>query len=625
MKTNSFEREINEIYDLILNAINDEDLLIIQERSSLIESIERNFEQSFHLKKKFGAFYTNQEISDFILTRTLTIYVKRHIPDLKIQNINEIISFNDDIKGRVCNLLMKVKICDPACGLGVFLLSALEIIFSLVSKLHPEPKLPEIKLSLLKNLFGFEINQSALKICKMKLFYWAMSDMIIDFKKIIKIISSNLTMINSLFDQQNQNFDLIVGNPPYGNIIKTDEKKLLKEQKVYYNDIYCAFLLRSLQWTEGIIGFLVPKSFLLRQSYLQFRQRFLSKANLLEIFDIGPNLFKRATNEVQIIIFETNLGNSPPLLVYNYPDEEIIIYPKQNYDNLRVCLNKKCPLCSVVRKIFVYTFAPICPYCGANTTPLNRIRIKVNKISKDIIEKIEREGDLNFLNIRDFPKMIRGEEDYGLKEIRKLIKSNDEGNCNFLYAKDDLQYYYYKKNKTFDLKDIGSTILKGKDFEYYIQPKLIIKHNNIFPQAVYSEDCLCFTSSIYSLLDENNEILKYLSALINSSVIQFYCLYAINNQRNTTINLNQYMIRHLPLKNIDNNVKLTINNKVEAIMKAFRRSQGKIDKFNAKIWQEIDESVFQIYALPEKFKEYILTSLENKLDFLKQIYSFEKK
>ena len=625
MNNTSLEQNIKNIYDRITKAINDQDLNIIQENISLIESIEQEFELTFGFKKKFGAFYTNKEISRFIFIRTLILYLNKHIDELKIDDINEIFALNQDFKKKVSTLLLSIKICDPACGLGVFILSALEILFSLILKLEDKLEKHEIIQILFGNLYGFDINQSALNLCRIKLYFWATQNKILNLKKFHKIVSSHISIRNSLFELENQTFDIVIGNPPYGNIMREREKKAMKNQGIYYNDIYCAFILKSLQWSEGTIGFLVPKSFLLRQSYLNFRHQLLSKANLLEIYDLGPKLFKKATNEVHILIFEKKSGNLPPLKVFKYPDEKVISYPGQKFDNLRICLNTSCPLCSNTQKIHVYTFKLKCPYCVSNTNELHRIRISGNNKIQQVIEKIEKEGDLNLLNIKDFPNMIRGEEANGLVEVKKLLKAKTGGSCNFIYAKDDFQYYYYAKNKSFDLDMVDSKTLKGQNFEYYTQPKLLIKHNTILPQAAYSEDKLCFTSSIYSILDDNTINLKYLCALINSSLIQFYCFYGINNQQNTTINLNQYMIRHLPLKNGDNKEKLLISKKVDLIIEAFRANKGQINNNIAIIWHELDEDFFHMYSLSKEDKGVILNSIRCEIDFLKIVYSSEIK
>jgi hypothetical protein len=273
------------------------------------------------------------------------------------------------------------------------------------------------------------------------------------------------------------------------------------------------------------------------------------------------------------------------------------------------------------KKIYVYTHEKTCPYCGSKTYPLNRIRIKTTPSLYNLVEKIESVGDLNYLNVKDFPMMIRGEEDKGLREVKKLIKSNVEENCIFINAKEDFGYYYLKKNKSLRLEQINPSILKGNNYEYYNGPKLLIKHNNIIPQACYIEDPLCFTSSIYSLLHEDIDELNYLNALLNSMLIQFYCIYGINNQKNTTINLNQYMIRHLPIVKAKNQIKSEIIKKTKNVLNLFEARNGEINEKIIKLLQEIDDSIFNLYSFTEKERKIVVKDVVNKIDYFNIIYS----
>ena len=99
------------------------------------------------------------------------------------------------------------------------------------------------------------------------------------------------------------------------------------------------------------------------------------------------------------------------------------------------------------------------------------------------MEKIEKNGNLNYLNPKEFPKMIRGEEDKGLKKVKKKIINDGSRSCYFINAKDDFKYYFFYKRKSLNLEEINAKILKGNNYEYYILPKLLIKHNNIVPEA----------------------------------------------------------------------------------------------------------------------------------------------
>ncbi|MFX1434633.1 MAG: TaqI-like C-terminal specificity domain-containing protein, partial [Promethearchaeota archaeon] len=343
-------------------------------------------------------------------------------------------------------------------------------------------------------------------------------------------------------------------------------------------------------------------------------------SNLLKIYDIGPNLFKKATNEVQIVIYEKKRNLSKDLRVYKYPNKEITSYKDQKVDSLRICFNDRCNLNDKIKKIFTYSFQEFCPYCNSETVSMNRIRIKANQEILTLIDKIENIGDLNYLNIKDFPMMIRGEEAKGLKKVRKLIKNNLDGSCIFINAKEDLTYFYFKKTKSFNIDRINAEILKGNSYEYYINPKLLLKHNNIYPQAVFTKENVCFTSSIYSLLHADYDELKYLCAILNSILMQFYCRYAINNQRDTTINLNQYMIRHLPIIHCQKDSKQKIIDKVDNISKFLFRSNGKLINKTKQLVKEIDNLVFGLYSITDQEKKTIISIIKEQIDFFRNIY-----
>ncbi len=612
--------KIDELYNLVLNAIEFNKYDNLRDTLILINDMEKIFESNYKKKKKEGVFYTQKEISDFIFSQALLSLLNNEFKQLKLAQIDQIYSLNLNIQNKIKKFLLGIRICDPACGSGVFLLSAASIMHQLMKKLNYNLSTIDLNFKIINNLYGFEINDSAIKLCKLNLLNWFYQEKSARLKELLAVLNSNLKLQNSLINIKTSNFDIIIGNPPYGNILKNDDKDFLKREEIFYNDIYCAFILKAIMWTEKVIALLVPKSFLLRQGYIKFRNNLLSKSNLLRIYDIGPNLFKKATNEVQIVIYEKRGNMSKDLRVYKYPNEEITSYKDQKVDSLRICFNEKCHLNDKAKKIFAYSFQKFCPYCSSETVLMNRIRIKANQEILELINKIEHSGDLNYLNIRDFPMMIRGEEAKGLKKIKKLIKNNLEGSCIYINAKEDFTYFYFKKRKSFDIDSISAKILKGNNYEYYMNPKLLIKHNNIYPQAVFTEEKVCFTSSIYSLLHADNDELKYLCAILNSILMQFYCRYAINNQRDTTINLNQYMIRHLPIIHCKKDLKQEIIDQVNNISKFFFRTNGKLTNETKQFVKEIDNLVFELYSITDQEKKTIIPTIKEQIEFFRNTY-----
>jgi len=593
----------------------------IESLLKLINATEELFLQRYTKIKKEGVFYTKENISSFIFSQALILFLNKTLEEIEIKSHEDILNLDLELKKKIIEILLKVKICDPACGSGVFLLCAVHLIYNLIKQLSNNNNLDEVKTQLLKNVYGFDINTSSIKLTILKLFSWYYQDYKSNISQLFSELSSNFKSEDSLKSVIYTRFDIVVGNPPYGNILNKDQKEFLKNEKIFYNDVYCAFILKVIDWCDGVIGLLVPKSFLLRQSYINFRKILLNKANLLKIFDIGPNLFKKATNEVQILLYEKKTKISKPLRIYEYPDEEIITYQNQYVDSLRICPNTRCPLSSKTKKVYVYTFNDQCPYCSHNTISLNRIKIKTNKEIYNLINKLEIEGDLNYLNIQRFPQMIRGEEDKGLNQIKPQINLNTNGSCFFINAKEDFDFYYFKKNKSFDLQKIDPKVLKGVNYEFYTSPKLLIKHNNIYPQALFTKENICFTSSIYSLLHDDLDELKYLCALLNSSVIQFYCIYGINNQKDTTINLNQYMIRHLPIKNVDDKVKINLSQTIDNILQLFVLTNGEINNEITLLLRDIDKIIFQRYSISKQEQSLIVNHLKNQIPYFNKIYS----
>lgn len=425
-------------------------------------------------------------------------------------------------------------------------------------------------------------------------------------------------------------FDIIIANPPYGNILTSLGKEILKSSDKITEDIYINFLykLSRHEIPFQYAGILTPKSYLLRQKYLDIRNTLLEKVGIYEITDIGSKQFQGATNEVQILFFHNNRDYTNKIKIKDIFENKVIIEYDQienteesvRIDQLRVCFNHNCDYYDGIASYYYYTFNEKCPICTEDTLPLNRIRIKPSIEIFSLIKKIEEKGNLNYLNTKDFPKMVRGEEDIGLIEVKKKLGDNLDGNCIFIDAKEDMRYYYFKKNKSFNIEEISSIILKGDNYEYYRNPKLLIKHNSIIPETLYTEDNVCFTSSIYSLLHKDENELKYLSAILNSALIQFYCIYAINNQRDTTINLNQYMIRHLPILKPNEDVSNKIILNVDEINQYLKNNDNKINDEIYPLFKEIDTQIFDLFNITDEERDLIISEVISQIEFFKEIY-----
>ena len=195
---------------------------------SVIDKIEENFVSNYHKRKKEGVYYTDEDISKFIVKEALLLLINKKLRstngDLtKIQKIEDIFNYDSAFKQKISNTLLGTKICDPACGSGIFLLNSVEVFYNIIKRLEPAIVTLEIKKKLLKNLYGYDINEQAIDLSILKLFKWYADDEKEGLNEVISQLIENFKPRNTLIDSNLGKFDIIIGNPPYGNILNKSE------------------------------------------------------------------------------------------------------------------------------------------------------------------------------------------------------------------------------------------------------------------------------------------------------------------------------------------------------------------------------------------------------------------
>ena len=284
------------------------------------------------VRKGKGVVYTHKYIVSYIVANTLGEKLK------KCQS-------PDDVN--------KLRILDPACGSGSFLLGAYESIlnwYKLYYEKNPDSRYARVdgtthlKLSLkrnilLNNIFGVDIDQQAIEVAQFSLSMKALEDVeryeIEEDSiknKILPILSNNVQCGNSLvgdeyYKQQlfpdeeekrrvnpfdwkkcfisaflgnDPGFDIIVGNPPYISI-RTLNKWLPLEASLYKKqylsakqgsyDIYVIFVERCLKLlrTNGLLGFILPNKFMKTNYGESLRDLLSSGKHIIRIIDFGAH------------------------------------------------------------------------------------------------------------------------------------------------------------------------------------------------------------------------------------------------------------------------------------------------------------------------------------------------
>ena len=275
-------------------------------------------------RKEQGIYYTPSYIVDYIVKNTVGEYIKTHKPE--------------EIK--------KVKILDPACGSGSFLIRAYKELENYWIKelklnesdvkqtkfdLENSEQFYTIKTDILRNnIFGVDLDPKAVEIAQLNLLL-----QVSERKHRLPILQNNIKVGNSLVNDPNVSdkafkwveefpeimnnggFDVVIGNPPYVNVYLMDE-----DEREYFNDsheyqtthlkydLYTLFIEKGIKVLKenGYLGYIVPYP-LLNQPYAELLRKYvLDTCSIVSIVDLsGYFVFKEATVKTIIPIFRKEI------------------------------------------------------------------------------------------------------------------------------------------------------------------------------------------------------------------------------------------------------------------------------------------------------------------------------
>ncbi len=182
-----------------------------------------------------------------------------------------------------------LSFCDPCCGSGNFILSAIEC------GMKPE------------NIYGYDVDPIAVELTKRRMLERTgyQTD---------KIICADF--LQSILEHGCICFDIIFTNPPWG-------KKLNREQKEMYARVFDAgnsvdtsslffFGCLSILKEDGYIGFLLPGAFFNVASFEYARKKALS-LNIKALMDFGKPFKGLLTKAKGIVIQKQAVGDENPV------------------------------------------------------------------------------------------------------------------------------------------------------------------------------------------------------------------------------------------------------------------------------------------------------------------------
>ncbi len=111
--------------------------------------------------------------------------------------------------------------------------------------------------------------------------------------------------------EQNNGFDVVIGNPPYVETTKNDIPYLDKVSKNKYRDLYAYVLERALQISSksAVLGYIIPISFATNPGFKPIYDQYSKNYLAVSFFSYSVNLFQDVTKRLSIVIANKNYNH----------------------------------------------------------------------------------------------------------------------------------------------------------------------------------------------------------------------------------------------------------------------------------------------------------------------------
>lgn len=310
----------------IFGSIFEQDLVLLETLRKDEESVDQQIKILSKLseRRKKGIFYTPKTVTEYICRKAVHSYLLEHfnLVDVKLEvaiskmNESELIAFYE--------FICEIKILDPACGAGNFLLETCELLLNLrkmvLQKLSGKIDPLKLKYEILRsNIFGVDIQEIAINITTLRLWLWLLEDYEVipnkTKKNLLPDLIPNLQIGNTLIGFSSEKIIPIDSDykikPEIQDIIIEAQKVLLEiPREDESNDILDAF--------SNIVETLKTSS---------VKQKIFTNQDLLEA-NFGNLQTQLITNNVDFNVYSKlkTLYNQIRKLLYNIINEKYLTF-----------------------------------------------------------------------------------------------------------------------------------------------------------------------------------------------------------------------------------------------------------------------------------------------------------
>jgi type I restriction-modification system DNA methylase subunit len=570
------------------------------------------------VRKAGGVYYTPRYIVDYIVEQTVGRL----------------------LEGKTPKEVEKLRMLDPACGSGSFLLCAYERVMKFyLESFTNQPKnrhkedcyldaVGNVRLTtrlkrriLENNIFGVDIDAQAVEVTHLSLYLKMLEGEnretlraqteLFRGQALLPPLDQNIKCFNSLIASdfsldpdelirvnagdwdvqfspilENGGFDAVIGNPPYvrpHNIPSVEKEYYWAHYSTFTHkaDLYCCFIQRCafLLKPDGLFGYIVSHGWLNLNSFQRLRRFIIDTFTVAELVDLPFQVFEQAKVNTGIFVFQNR--------------------PAGGHHRVRVTEGIRLP------STVTFVLRSRIPQQAFQATFQNVFDLSISPGTEAIKDKMRhgrtlgKDFEVCFgLKTADDRKFLHSEA--GLHDEDKRLLRGDDIRRYVRDYKGEYVWYVPKR-----MRRNKSTARPGEPRRFE-QPKVLVKDTTKDFGSTYDADGF-YVKDVLIVTPKGNSPppydLRFICGILNAKLMKFY-------YRTTfpTLHVQNEELASLPLPSIEK-LDLRLHDRLVALVDKMLTltpalRAAKTDKENAalqnaitKTDREIDQLVYQLYEL----------------------------
>ena len=568
-------------------------------------------------RKEHGIYYTPRFVTNYIVRETVGRLLKE----------------------RSHNEILNIKVLDPACGSGSFLIRAYDELLNYhayrsgksVSELDQWERLP----ILIRNIFGVDLDVQAIEIARLNLLLRSLAK-----RETLPSLADNIRQGNSLisgteeelkgyfgdswrekkpfnWEQEFEDtmadggFDIVIGNPPYVSFGLRGAERMEEALDRYSRDkfpnsaeyklsTYALFIDRGLQLLKdgGYLSYILPDSFLLGRFFSKLRKGILNRCAIKGIVLFAEDFWLGGTIGLPVIFILQKVEDSESR--------------RSNQVSVRLCTDPKQLQSGDFLKSFSYEQSYF------DSVLHNRFRLFFDKFSKDLVQKM----DTRAIRANEIVSIHTGvRSKIGQKNViskRQSSRTWQKG----LISGEEIDRYFMDYRGNYINIDPQLLWSGGWDRKVILQPKLLMRQTGDSLVATFDDNGYYHLNNLHSIvLKDKNYGLKYVLGVLNSKALNYY-YHAISLESGRTMAQTDIeTIELLPIRTIDFDnptekkmhddlvalvdKMLKLNKRLAPIRNTPCNDRDELLREINRTDNEIDNLVYDLYGLTEKEREIV--------------------